>query len=63
MNFTTLNTINFNVVSLDDIVELIRKRKSSGGGGSTPDIPTGYEEFLVDEGMFLVDEGTFLVLK
>lgn len=28
-----------------------------------PDIPPGYEEFIVTEGPFMVDEGVFLVLK
>ena len=63
MNFSTLNTVSLNAVPLNGIAELIRKRKPSGGGGSTPDIPAGYEPFLVDEGVFLVDEGEFLVLK
>ena len=63
MNVTTLNTASLNVVSLNGIEELIRKRKPSGGGGTTPDIPDGYEQFLVDEGVFLVNEGAFLVLK
>lgn len=63
MKTTTLNTEFLNVVPLNGIEELIRKRKPSGGGGTTPDIPDGYEQFLVDEGVFLVDEGAFLVLK
>lgn len=63
MNSIQLNTVRLNVVPLNGITELIRKRKPSGGGGNTPDIPEGYEQFLVDEGEFLVDEGAFLVLK
>lgn len=63
MNIAKLNTVSLNAVPLNGIAELIRKRKPSGGGGSTPDIPDGYEQFLVDEGVFLVDEGAFLVLK
>ena len=50
MNFSTLNTVSLNAVPLNGIAELIRKRKPSGGGGTTPDIPDGYEQFLVDEG-------------
>lgn len=64
MNIAKLNTVSLNAVPLNGIAELIRKRKPSGsGGGTTPDIPDGYEQFLVDEGVFLVDEGAFLVLK
>lgn len=62
MNIAKLNTGSLNAVPLNGIAELIRKRKPSGGG-TTPDIPDGYEQFLVDEGVFLVDEGAFLVLK
>jgi hypothetical protein len=63
MNTIQLNTVSLNAVPLNSTTEFIRKRKPSSGGGTTPDIPDGYEQFLVDEGVFLVDEGAFLVLK
>lgn len=52
LNYIPLNVIRGNI----NVKDNISKKEA-------PDIPPGYEEFIVAEGPFMVDEGVFLVLK
>jgi hypothetical protein len=52
LNHISLNIIHGNINVKDNIPK-----------NEVPDIPSGYEEFIVTEGPFMVDEGVFLVLK
>ena len=61
MNFSTLNTVSLNAVPLNGIAELIRKRKPSGGGTS-PDVPAGYEVLMASDGAIEATDGVIYAL-
>ena len=63
MNIAKLNTVSLNVVPLNGIAELIRKRKPSGGGGTTPDVPAGYEVLMASDGAIEATDGVIYVLQ
>ena len=61
MDAVRLNIIVLNKATLNAVGE--KDKPSDSGGGDTPDIPSGYEEFMVAEGAFSAKDGEFYVKR
>ena len=61
MDAVRLNIIVLNKATLNSVGE--KDKPSDSGGGDTPDIPSGYEEFMVAEGAFSAKDGEFYVKR
>lgn len=61
MDAARLNIIVLNKATLNAVGE--NDKPSDSGGGDTPDIPSGYEEFMVAEGAFSAKDGEFYVKR
>lgn len=61
MSAVMLNIVVLNRAKLNAVGE--KDKPSDSGGGETPDIPSGYEEFMVAEGVFSAKDGEFYVKR
>lgn len=65
MSRIKLNTIGLNRLSSGhyDLNNVGGERRPVADPGETPDIPSGYEEFMVTEGAFSAKDGEFYVKR